>query len=386
MSLKIFARFSVLGLLAALAACAKPAPPPVVAATPPPPVSIPPMPTPPLYATTNMAIPPVGVDGRRITVNTGIGEMETLWHLRSALNVAALNCVEPRHYQLATDYNTFLKTHKSRLSAANRAIESKFRRENGSNYRRIRDTHSTRVYNFFSLPPVKSEFCNVSLGVARQLTLTPKDQLMGYSYIGLTEIEDVFNRFFAAYEQYRRDLTAWNQAYGPRQPANSFASGTQGPLYNGTITAPASNAGAISGPVVPQGGEVTTTTLPPSGVSTTPSYGYIPSEKPDGYDPNMTVQPVPGAEEPARANTTSAIPGYTPSAPAYDPNLTVQPIPGAATSAPGTSAASDTAPALPEYDPNLTVQPIPGNETTAPATTGENASGESSDDGETPSR
>ncbi|WP_164117513.1 hypothetical protein [Sphingorhabdus sp. Alg239-R122] len=354
--MKIFARFSVLGLLAALAACAKPAPPPVVVAPPPPPppVVIPAMPTPPLYATTNMAIPPVGVDGRRITVNTGIGELETLWHLRSALNVAALNCVEPRHYQLASDYNTFLKTHKSQLSKANRAIESKFRRENGSNYRRVRDTHSTRVYNFFSLPPVKSEFCNVSIGVARQLTLTPKDQLTGYAYIGLTEIEDVFNRFFAAYDQYKRDLAVWNQAYGPRQPTSSFASGTQGSLYNGTTSVPAGNAGVISGPIIPQGGEVTTTTLPPSGVSTAPSYGYVPSEKPEGYDSNMTVQPVPGAPAPARANTASTIPGYTPSTPAYDPNLTVQPIPGV--------------------------------ETAKPATAEENASGESSDGTETPSR
>ncbi len=386
---KILSRFAILGVLTALAACAKPAPPPVVVAPPPPPpVVIPPMPTPPLYAATRMAIPPMGVDGRRITVNSGIGELETLWHLRSALNVAALNCVQPKHYQLANDYNTFLSTHKRTLSKANRAIESKFRKENGSNYRRVRDTHSTRVYNFFSLPPVKNEFCDVALTVARQLTVTPKDSVTTYAYTGLTQIESVFNRFFSAYEQYQRDLAAWNATYAPQRQASSFT--RAGSSYNSTVTAqsPASAGGLVnSRNTVPRSGDVTTTTLPPSSVNNTqPDTGYIPSETPQ-FDPNATVQPLPGstvqavpaAQTTQPAATTPPIDGYTPSVSAPgNSGAVVQPIPATETAQPAESGSATQAkplPPLPEYDPNLTVQPLPGSENSASDTGNDNAEG-----------
>lgn len=82
-------------MVTAVAACApapvKVAPPPIPLPAPPPPA----MPLPPGGAALSMTIPPVGLDGVRVTPNRGLSRDEQIWHFRSALNVAALNCQGP---------------------------------------------------------------------------------------------------------------------------------------------------------------------------------------------------------------------------------------------------------------------------------------------------
>ena len=48
-------------------------------------------PLPPNGAAYAMTIPAVGADGVRRTINTGLDRDDTIWHVRSAWNVAALN-------------------------------------------------------------------------------------------------------------------------------------------------------------------------------------------------------------------------------------------------------------------------------------------------------
>lgn len=204
-------------LAAAISGCAAPPPPPpaIVIAPPPPPVfTPPPQPSPPLGATASMAIPVVGADGLRLTPNRGLGELETLWHFRAAYNVAALNCQSSQYFAMADEYNQFLNVHSKVLQNANRAIEDKYRREHGSNYRRVRDSHSTRVYNFFSLPPVKAEFCDNAFLLGQQAISVPSDQLTSFAASALPQLEAVFDRFFSAYERYQIDLATWNAIYG----------------------------------------------------------------------------------------------------------------------------------------------------------------------------
>ncbi|MEM1133638.1 MAG: hypothetical protein AAGH53_11930 [Pseudomonadota bacterium] len=190
-----------------------------------------------------MAIPAVGADGLRLTPNRGIGELETLWHFRAAYNVAALNCQETKHAPMADEYNQFLRTHRSELTRANRAIENKYRREHGSSFRRVRDTHSTRVYNFFSLPPVRGEFCDSAFLLGRRSLNVPSNELVGFAATALPELEGVFNRFFADYEQYERDLAAWNSIYGQGAPQRLQAvdgmNGTARPLQSNPFDPPA---------------------------------------------------------------------------------------------------------------------------------------------------
>ena len=326
MQFKSIFRLSLLTALVAIAGCAKPVPP--APPPPPPPVVVappPPIPTPPLYAAANLVIPPMGVDGQRITPNAGIGELETLWHMRSALNVAALNCTTAEHTELTDNYNSFLTTHSRVLNDANKAIEAKFRREQGADYRRIRDTHSTQVYNFFSLPPVKAEFCDVALLVSRQVVVTPSDQINTYAMTGLRLMEDVFDRFFASYEQYQRNLIAWNAKYAPQQTL--YTSGEPVNVY-GDGSSDISQSYTPSAFANPAPGSVETTSLPASEPA---ADSYVPSapllQQLPVYDPAFEQETspsngpgfsgmLPQSSEPAAGNE----PAETNAPPAAQPN------------------------------------------------------------------
>jgi hypothetical protein len=214
---------AIIFTIATVSACA-PAPKPVVVA-PRPPVVIPPppppvMPLPPGGAAMSMRIPVIGVDGVRVTPNRGLSRDETIWHFRSALNVAALNCQGPVWGQIATQYNKFIVVHKARLSQASKTVDREYvARYPGQNGLRVRDTKLTDLYNYFALPPVRAEYCDAALRKVTEVNGVPATALPEYAMGGLTDIDGIFIRFFDAYAQYERDLADWNMKYAPRPSA-----------------------------------------------------------------------------------------------------------------------------------------------------------------------
>lgn len=226
--LKIAAVAAISATLAACGASAPP-PPPIVAAPPPPPpkIVIPPRPTPPAGAFATMAIPRLTAEGYRQTVNTGISDHQKLWNVRSGLNVAALNCLRPEHAGLVDNYKTILKRHSRQLASTNRALASEYRQKHGRSFRDHQDAYMTRVYNYFALPPVLPEFCNVALDVSHEIAALPAGQLESYSPTALAKLEQVFENFFSAYEKYRVDLAAWDARYGT--PGGSTLEASYGP-------------------------------------------------------------------------------------------------------------------------------------------------------------
>ena len=166
-------------------------------------------------ATTSMTIPMVAATGVRQTVNANLTPAQTTWNLRSALNVAALNCQEPKYTGLVDNYGAFLKRNARELSATNRALQSEFRQRYGGTYRDVQDSYMTQVYNYFALPPAKADFCDVSFAISQEVNTIEVGTLDTYSATALPRIEGVFEDFFRAYEQYRVDLRAWNSEYGP---------------------------------------------------------------------------------------------------------------------------------------------------------------------------
>lgn len=205
-------------VISAVAACAptpvKVAPPPIPLPAPPPPP--PPMPLPPGGAALSMTIPALGLDGVRITPNRGLSRDEQIWHFRSALNVAALNCQGPVWGQIATEYNKFIVIHKVLLSKTSKAVDREFvARYRGQNGLRIRDTKMTDLYNYFALPPVRAQYCDMALRKVTEANMVPKEALAEYAIGGLTDIDGVFVNFYNAYVQYEQDLAAWNMKYAP---------------------------------------------------------------------------------------------------------------------------------------------------------------------------
>jgi hypothetical protein len=225
-----FKSLTAIIVISAVAACAPPpvkvAPPPIIVPPPPPP---PAMPLPPGGAATSMTIPPLGVDGIRVTPNRFLSSDEYIWHFRSAINVAALNCQGPVWGQIATEYNKFIIVHKKRLGQASKTIDREYvARYPGQSGLRVRDTKMTDLYNYFALPPVKSEYCDTALRRVIEVNTVPSATLPEYSNGALTEIDAIFIRFFDAYVQYERNLADWNMKYAPRPaPQPVFAPNTQ---------------------------------------------------------------------------------------------------------------------------------------------------------------
>lgn len=274
---------TLVGALALAACAAKPPPaPPPAAPVAPPQVYVPPRPTPPNGAAANMVIPPVGADGVRETVNARLSPAQSLWNLRSGLNVAALNCLDPAYAPLAARYGAMLKTHSRELSAANRAIASEFRKRYGSGYRAEQDAYLTKVYNYFALPPVLDAFCKASLALSEELVRIPRGKLGEFASVALPRLEGVFEDFFRRYEQYRIDLAAWDARYGASARAGSAAAPAQlaadssagaHSAQQGAYVAPSKLTGDTMQPIAPQmaTSDPTTATAPDESPPVPPS-------------------------------------------------------------------------------------------------------------------
>ena len=185
-----------------VAACAAPpAPPPPIKAPPPPPqVSRPPQP--PAGVDPAYALPAKDSTGRFLTPNIDLGPLETLFNVRSALNVAALSCATSANTAPRDGYNRFLKLHKTVLANANKAIDAKYR---------VRDSRMTKLYNHYAYPPVKGAFCAKT---ARYLTaanaMASKD-LETWSLGALADIEQDFQDHFRRIEAFQAELRDWQQ-------------------------------------------------------------------------------------------------------------------------------------------------------------------------------
>lgn len=190
----------LLPAIALLSACATaprvttpapPAPPPVWAAAP----------TPPDRAAPNLKIPARLADGSYATLNRGLSSSASLWHLRAAFNVAALNCPDPA---LAPAYNRLLVTGRRELAAAHRALMAEYRD------REAFDPAMTRLYNYFAQPPVMARFCAAAAPLLHQATALPAGSLGDFATPAIIAIDRPFSEFYARYDAWRNALAAWN--------------------------------------------------------------------------------------------------------------------------------------------------------------------------------
>ncbi len=253
-----------------LAACAAkappppppPPPPPVVVAPPPPP----PRPIPPNSSAPNLLIPQLDAAGRRLTPNVDLSAAQALWQLRIALNVAALNCRGPGYETLIPDYAKFLTNNRRAIAAAERTVIAEQGRANGGNGIAHRDALSTRLYNYFAQPPVLATFCPTSVGVARAAAVEPTANILSFSSLRLTEIDQPFVTFYNDYARYQADLADWISRYAP-QPATAPVATAQPVDPTRTVTPPPVGAPlavppASAAPLPPSPGTLPTNPAP----------------------------------------------------------------------------------------------------------------------------
>ncbi|WP_070156583.1 hypothetical protein [Sphingobium phenoxybenzoativorans] len=167
------------------------------------------MPRPPMGATAGMTIPAVGKDGQRITPNRELSEAATLWHVRMALNVAALSCLKQDAARV--QYNQLLNAHKTILAKTNKAVDAEYKERLGSKGVDARDRLNTRVYNFFALPPVQERFCDRAIVVGRAANARKSSELSAYAPEAIASLEAPFLEFYDAYAVYQVRLAAWRK-------------------------------------------------------------------------------------------------------------------------------------------------------------------------------
>lgn len=235
---KIVIAASLLVLASGVEAKPKKAPPPPP--PPPPPVIIvyiPPRPTPPLGASPLFKVPPLGLDGTRQNINTKIGLLQTVWNLRSAYNVAALNCQRIEHNDILVGYKRFLKIYKVGLLKANRGVDADYRKRFGTAFIRPREAYMTQVYNYYAFPPTLPNFCDAALAMAREsMTLKPLD-LTAFAQRYVPQFDLVFENFYRSYDQYKTDSAAWDAKYAPVAVVVPSA-GPMLPVAAGTVPVP----------------------------------------------------------------------------------------------------------------------------------------------------
>jgi len=241
---------------------------------------IPYRPVPPGGADYVMAIPLAGPDGTRQTVNSNLGEDATLWHFRSAWNVAALNCLEPEYQPILDGYGAFLKKHARKLTATNNALDQQYRREykTRSEATKAREALMTQVYNYFALPPTRPGLCATGLAIANEYQAAPPEDIVAFSASGLQRFEAVFAQFFRDYEQYQVASAQWDLKYGTRygasQPGYVAVHGAAGPAIAATLPNP--NANVVGQVLDPDTGARIPLLAPIEGAVSTPIVQPVP--------------------------------------------------------------------------------------------------------------
>lgn len=203
----------------ALAGCATPAPPPPPPPPPPPAAvveAVPYRPLPPGGAYYVMNVPARGADGRRVTVNSNLSDDQLVWNLRSAWNVAALNCLAPEYQPILDGYRAFLTQNVKGLKTVNDRIEKSYT----SRYRVRRDAivardgYTTQVYNFFAEPAARAGFCRAALDVANRAIAAPPTDPLAFAQANFSVLMVPFETFFDEYEAYQQASAQWDAQWG----------------------------------------------------------------------------------------------------------------------------------------------------------------------------
>lgn len=202
-----------------------------VATVAPPPVA--PVPVPlamPKGAYAGMQIPALMSDGRYATPNRNLSADGAVWHLRAALNVAALACRGPDEATIVAGYNALLASQKAVLNGAQTRLTAEYKTRfgaKGADWQDHYDDQMTRLYNFFSQSQARDGFCNAAVAtLADSATVTAAD-LPAFAAGRLAVLEKPFTDFYASFDAWRAERAA----------ANRMAMATTTPMTPRTVQA-----------------------------------------------------------------------------------------------------------------------------------------------------
>lgn len=111
-----------------------------------------------------------------------------VWHLRVAMNVAALQCDFEPSLLTVSNYNATLAHHKTELTESFTRLGAYFKRtaKTAATGQRAFDMYNTRTYSSYSTVHAQREFCSAMGRVGRDAIFAPRGNLIGVAqrYLG----------------------------------------------------------------------------------------------------------------------------------------------------------------------------------------------------------
>lgn len=180
-------------------------------------------PAPPAGASPNQLIPMRDAEGNYVTPNQKLSRDETSWHVRAALNVAALGCRDATELETVAAYNRLLRQQRATLAAADAGVKSLYRARLGTGWESAHDRQMTRVYNFFAQPTAHDGFCLAARAVLAEIDSVAPAQFADFAAGALPRLEAPFTAFYREYDAYRTAYAAWQQGSRPAVTMASVA-------------------------------------------------------------------------------------------------------------------------------------------------------------------
>ena len=147
--------------------------------------------------------------GSYVTPNRELSAAETTWHLRVALNVAALGCRDADERATVAAYNAMLAARRAQLAAASTAMERVYQVKHAAKWRAAHDDAMTRLYNFFAQTPAHDEFCAEAKAVLAQAATAGAEDLPTVAAAALPRLEAPFLAFYARFDGYQEEYVGW---------------------------------------------------------------------------------------------------------------------------------------------------------------------------------
>lgn len=115
--------------------------------------------------------------------------LATVWNMRVALNVAALQCRDAESVSLVGGYNAMLRNRKDDLASAEAALMQQY---GGTAQRKSYDSAMTRLYNFYAQPFAKQSFCATATRVQRDEARVSRADFTAFAQTALDDLNAPF--------------------------------------------------------------------------------------------------------------------------------------------------------------------------------------------------
>lgn len=126
-------------------------------------------------------------------IHQNLDPLDTVWHVRAGLNVAALSCAQRVGPAVVTDYNAFLKAKKDVLAQAYEALSAEYRAK-GGNWQRTLDTDMTKLYNHFASPTAQAGFCEAAASEMKRAIAADPDAAQLWAKEALARLDLPFTQ------------------------------------------------------------------------------------------------------------------------------------------------------------------------------------------------